>query len=109
MSDAINKALLCGLGLASLTKETIEKTVQELIKQSKLSEAEGKRVLKKLPRRSKQAQKALVKAVDTEVHKVLRHLDLAAIVNGRLKDAKPTANRAKKARRAGSKTKARAR
>ena len=57
MSDTMSKALLCGLGLASLTKDTIEKTVEELIKQSKITEEEGKRVLKELPRRSKRRKR----------------------------------------------------
>lgn len=107
MSDTMSKALLCGLGLASLTKDTIEKTVEELIKQSKITEEEGKRVLKELPRRSKRAQKALEKTVDAEIHKVLQHLDLPAVVASRLKDAKPTARKAKKARRRVAKTKVR--
>jgi len=99
MSDVISKALLCGLGLASLTKDAIQKTAEDLVKQSKISEEEGRRLVTDLQRRSKQAQKALEKEVDAAVHKVLQNLDLAAIINDRLKDAKPAARAAKKAPR----------
>ena len=106
MSDAISKALLCGLGLASLTKDAIQKTVEDLVKQSKISEEEGRKLVKDLPRRSKKAQKALEKEVDAEVHKLFQNLDLSAIINDRLKDAKPAAKTAKKANGARSASKA---
>lgn len=91
MSEVMSKALLCGLGLASLTKDAIQKTAENLVKQSKISEEEGRKFAKDLERRSKQARTALEKEVDTAVHKMLQHLDLAAIINDRLKDAKPAA------------------
>ena len=96
MSEVMSKALLCGLGLASLTKDAIQKTVEDLVKQSKISEEEGRKVAKDLQRRSKQAQTVLEKEVDSAVHNVFQHLDLAAIINDRLKDAKPAAKAAKK-------------
>src|SRR5271157_1341961 len=89
MSDVMSKALLCGLGLASLTKDAIQKTAEDLVKQSKISEEEGRKVAKDLQRRSKQAQTVLEKEVDSAVHNVFQHLDLAAIINNRLKDVKP--------------------
>ena len=54
MSEVISKALLCGLGLASLTKDAIQKTAEDLVKQSKISEDEGRRMVKELQKRSKQ-------------------------------------------------------
>ena len=42
MIDLIKKALYTGVGLAVLTKEKAEELVQELTKQAKLSEQEGK-------------------------------------------------------------------
>ena len=105
MSDVISRALLCGLGLASLTKDAIQKTAKDLVDQSKISEAEGRRLVKDLQRRSKQAQKALEKHADAAVHSVFRNLDLAAIINDRLKGAKPAAKSAKKTRRRSAATK----
>ena len=77
MSDLISRALLCGLGLASLSKQAVTKTVEDLVDQSKISEAEGRRLVKDWQRRSTEAQKALEKKVETNVKKVLKHLNLA--------------------------------
>jgi polyhydroxyalkanoate synthesis regulator phasin len=105
MREEISRALLCGLGLASLTKDAIRKTAEELVKKSKISEEEGRRLVMDLPRRSKEAQKALEKHVDGAVHKIFQHVDLAAIINDRLKDAKPAAKAAKRAARRGGASK----
>jgi polyhydroxyalkanoate synthesis regulator phasin len=109
LSDVMGKALLCGLGLASLTKDAIQKTAEDLVKQSKISEEEGRKLVKDLQGRSKRAQKALEKEVDSAVHKLFQNLDLAAIINDRLKDAKPPAKAAKKTRRRGGAVKTRSR
>ena len=63
MSDLISRALLSGLGLASLTKDAIKKTAEDLVDQSKLSEEEGRKLVEDLQRRSTQAQKALEKKI----------------------------------------------
>jgi polyhydroxyalkanoate synthesis regulator phasin len=100
MSDLISKALLNGLGLASLTKDAIHKTVQDLEKKSNLSEEEGERLIKDLHRRSTKAQKALEKTVETAVNKLLKNLNLA-IVSNRSKVAKAAGKGAKKRGRRG--------
>ena len=65
MSEVISKALLlAGWDPASLTKDAIQKTAEDLVKQSKISEEEGRRVVKDLQRRSKQAKKALENEVE---------------------------------------------
>ena len=101
----MSKALLCGLGLASLTKDAIQKTAEDLVKQSKISEDEGRRLVKELQRRSKQAQTALERHVDTALHKVFENMDVAALIHERLKNVKPAARKAAKktTRRRGAK------
>jgi len=96
VSDLISRALLCGLGLASLTKDAIQKMVQDLVHQSKISEAEGRRMMKDLQRRSSRAQKALEKHVDTAVHTVLTNLDVAGMIVDRLEGKKPAGKRSRK-------------
>jgi len=98
MSDLISRALLCGLGLASLTKDAIRKTAEDLVDQSKISEEEGRRLVKDLQRRSTQAQKALDKKIKTAVNKVLKNMNLA-LVSDRPKGAKAAGKRARKSRR----------
>jgi len=92
LSDLISRALLCGLGLASLTKDAIRKTAEDLVDQSKLSEEEGRRLVKELQRRSTQAQKALEKKVEIAVHKVLKNFNLE-IIKDRPKEAKAAVKR----------------
>jgi polyhydroxyalkanoate synthesis regulator phasin len=81
MSDLISKALLSGLGLASLTKDAIQKTAEDLVKKSNLSEEEGRRLVKELHRRSTKAQKDMEKTVETAVNKLLKNLNLAIVHN----------------------------
>lgn len=107
MSDLMSKALLSGLGLASLTKSAVQKTVEDLIKKSDLSEAEGKRLVKELHRRSTKAQKTLEKTVETAINKLLKNLHLEIVHEvPKKKGAKPTAKRTRKISSAGKSAKA---
>ncbi|MGD0387677.1 MAG: hypothetical protein ABSC42_01875 [Tepidisphaeraceae bacterium] len=106
MSDLISRALLCGLGLASLTKDAIRKTTEEFVDKSKISEEEGRRLVKELQRRSTQAQKALEKKVEIAVRKVLKNFNLE-IVKDKPSQAKAAGGtRAAKSRRSGGARKA---
>ena len=96
MSDLISKALLCGIGLASLTKDAIQKSVEDLIAQSKISEEEGRRLVKELHQRSTRAQKSLEKHVDSAVHKVLTNLDVTGMIVDRLQGTKTAKKRTHK-------------
>jgi len=99
MGDLISRALLCGLGLASLTKDAIQKTVEDLVNQSKLSEEEGRKLVRELHQRSEKAKKSLEKNVNSAVHTIFEHLDLPAVITDRLKGASAPAKHARKARR----------
>jgi polyhydroxyalkanoate synthesis regulator phasin len=79
LSDIISRALLCGLGLASLSKDAIQKTAEDFIEQSKLSEEEGKRLLKEINKHSHQAQKTFDRKVEKAVNSALRGLNIAVV------------------------------
>ena len=79
MKEMISKAIFSGLGLMSLTMEAIQETVTDLVNQSKLSEAEGRKVVKAFAQRSARTQQMLEKRVDSAVHKVLKNLDLRSM------------------------------
>lgn len=100
MSDLISKALLSGLGLASLTKDAIQKTAEDLVKKSNLSEEEGRKLVKDLHRRSSKAQKDLEKTVETAVNKLLKNLNLA-LVHDHPKSRKPAGKVGRKSRKRG--------
>jgi polyhydroxyalkanoate synthesis regulator phasin len=79
MSDLIRKALLSGLGLANLTRDAVQKTAEDLVRKSNLSEEEGRRLVKDLHRRSAKAQRDLEKTMHTAVNKLLKNLNLAIV------------------------------
>jgi polyhydroxyalkanoate synthesis regulator phasin len=109
MDNLFSRALVSGLGLASLTKEALQKSVQDLVNQSKLSEEEGRRVIKDWHRRSAQAQKAMETRIHAQVGKVLKQFNLKIVKNtpqgGRTTKAAAPRNR----RRSGRASKARSR
>jgi polyhydroxyalkanoate synthesis regulator phasin len=73
------------LGFASLTKDAIKKTVEDLVNKSKISEEEGRKILKDFHQRSTEAQRAVEKNIKTAVNKVLKNLNLEIV------SAKPSA------------------
>ena len=77
MIDLIKKALYTGVGLAVLTKEKAEELVQELTKQAKLSEHEGKELFDGLLKQSEQARNDFQAKVDETVLAVVKRLNLA--------------------------------
>ncbi len=77
MIDLIKKALYTGVGLAVLTKEKAEELVQELTKQAKLSEHEGKELFEGLLKQSEQARNDFQAKVDESVQAVVKRLNLA--------------------------------
>ena len=96
MSDLISKALLCGLGLASLSKEAIQRSAKDFIEQSKLSEEEGERLMKELHKKAAKVQKTLDHKVEKAVNQALKGLNIA-VVKLPAKPAKPAKKAAKKA------------
>ena len=106
MNDKITKAILSGLGFASLTGDAIRETAQSLVKQSKLSEKEGRRLVKEFQQRSATVEKALAKKVDEAVRKALDACDVATSTP-RAKSKNATAKRKSGGKRkAARKTKA---
>ena len=76
MHETISKAVLSGIGFASLTRDAIRETAQDLVKRSRLTEEEGRRVVQEFQRRLEEAQKTLEEKVNTQVRKALKQLDL---------------------------------
>jgi polyhydroxyalkanoate synthesis regulator phasin len=77
MIDLIKKALYTGVGLAVFTKEKAEELVQELTKQAKLSEQEGKELFEGLLKQSENARNDFQAKVDETVLAVVKRLNLA--------------------------------
>jgi polyhydroxyalkanoate synthesis regulator phasin len=108
MSELISKALLSGLGLASLTKNAVQQTIEDLSKKSSLSEEEGKRLVKELHRRSSKAHKRLEKTVQTAVNRLLKEINMEVVRTGK-RPAKAPKRTAGAGRRRSSVSKAKSR
>ncbi|MBD3419788.1 MAG: hypothetical protein GF398_06705 [Chitinivibrionales bacterium] len=77
MLDFIKKGIYTGVGLAYMTKEKVEETAKKLIKESNLTEAEGKKFLDDLLSKADDARKATEKMVNDAVAKALGAIDVA--------------------------------
>ncbi len=77
MIELIKKAMLTGLGVASLTKEKIEEVAKDFIEKGKLTEQEGKKLVDELMARSEESKEDIKKQVDEVVGKAISKLDIA--------------------------------
>ena len=72
MFDLIKKTMLTGIGLALKTKDEVENLAEDLIKQGKLSETEGKKFLEEIKGKYEDSQKKLEKRVEKTVKELLK-------------------------------------
>jgi len=74
MESAIKNFLYAGVGLASLTAEKLQKSIDKLIDENKISTGEGKKILdeffKKTENKKKEFEKQLKKITEEVVNKV---------------------------------------
>ena len=76
MFDLIKKTMLTGIGLALKTKDEVENLAEDLIKQGKLSETEGKKFLEEIRDKYEDSQKKLEKRVEKTVTELLKKANL---------------------------------
>jgi polyhydroxyalkanoate synthesis regulator phasin len=72
----VKKGMLIGIVLATLTREKIEQTIDELIKKGEMSEKEGKEALDDLVKKSKEVRKELTEKVEKTVADTLKKLNI---------------------------------
>lgn len=77
MIDIIKKAVLTGIGVASLTKEKVEELSKELIDKGKLSEQEGEKFVQDMLSRAEESRKAWQNQTDQLVKNALEKMQLA--------------------------------
>ena len=76
MFNFIKKTMLVGAGLAAMTREKIERTIDELVKKGELSEKEGKELVDELVEKSKSVKKDLEKKVEKIVTDTIKKLNI---------------------------------
>jgi polyhydroxyalkanoate synthesis regulator phasin len=76
MIDLIKRTLLTGIGAAAMTKEKVEDLGKKFIQEAKLSEAEGKKFLDELTKKTQDARGALEKIVHDAIDKALTTIEV---------------------------------
>ena len=77
MFDFIKKAILTGVGLASMTKDKVEELAKELTEKGEITEKEGRELVDDLLKKSEQAKKDLETKIENAVEKVLGKMNIA--------------------------------
>ncbi|AWB46324.1 polyhydroxyalkanoate synthesis regulator [Paenibacillus sp. CAA11] len=78
MSDLLKKAVSLGLGLTIVSKEKVEKIVDDLVKRGELAPAESKELINRLVERGEEEQIRLKELVSEQVKRALQDLGSAS-------------------------------
>ncbi len=76
MKDFISKGLALGLGLAVVSKEQIEKLVDELVKRGEVSTAESKELVRELFEKGEAEKKEMNSRIQQQIEKLLKDLNV---------------------------------
>lgn len=76
MRDLIQKGLAIGLGLAVVSKEQIEKLVDELVKKGEVSATESKELIRELSEKGEEEKKELNARIQEQLKKILNDLNI---------------------------------
>ena len=76
MIELMKKALLMGLGVASLTKEKIEEMSRDFIEQGKLTQQEGEKLVDDLLAKAEESKQDLKKEIDNRVEEIIKKMNL---------------------------------
>ncbi len=78
MIDLVKRAMFTGIGVMSLTKEKVEDIANEFVEKGKLSEQEGKTLVKDMLERSEESKGELKKQIELVVQSTLAKMDIAS-------------------------------
>jgi polyhydroxyalkanoate synthesis regulator phasin len=76
MFEVLQKAVFASIGLGMMTKEKVEQIGKKLLEEAKVSEAQGKKFLKELTKKSEDARLALEQTVSSAVNATLKKLEI---------------------------------
>lgn len=81
MMDLFKKAVLAGIGIASLTVEKVEELSKDVIDKGKMSEQEGEKFLQEMLKRAEESREALKQQTDRLVESALDRMQLAKVAD----------------------------
>lgn len=76
MFEILRKALLAGVGVTYLTKDKIEEVGKKIAQDAKVSEAEGRKFVDELVKKSVEAKGSLEKTVSEKIETALHAMNL---------------------------------
>ncbi|WP_269636739.1 phasin family protein [Paenibacillus forsythiae] len=76
MSDLLKKAISLGVGLTVVSKEKVEKVVDELVKRGEVAPSESKALVDRLIERGEEERGVFKSAVQEQVQRVLKDLNV---------------------------------
>lgn len=79
MMDVLKKAMLAGIGIASLTMDKVEELTKEVIDKGNLSEQEGEKFLQDIQKRAEESREAMRQQIDRLVESTIGRMQLARI------------------------------
>jgi polyhydroxyalkanoate synthesis regulator phasin len=78
IEDLFKKFVYTGVGLVSLTKDRLEKTIEELIKEEKISTKEGEKIVKDFFKNTESKKKELEENLKKIVDKAVTKFNFAS-------------------------------
>ena len=76
MIDLLKKSVYATVGLAVMTHERVEEIARGLVADAKMTEAEGKKFIDELVKKSEEGRDALQKLVNDTVESILKKMNL---------------------------------
>lgn len=77
MESLFKKFVYTGVGLISLTKDKVQKTIDQLVDENKISTAEGKKLVEDFFNNTESKREELESQLKTAVEKVVKNFSLA--------------------------------
>ncbi|MEW5896321.1 MAG: hypothetical protein AB1668_01390 [Nanoarchaeota archaeon] len=71
----LRKGLLIGVGVAAYAKERAQKAAKELVRRGNISEAEGKKLVKKIYLEAEKSRKRIASVVESEMKRLMNAAD----------------------------------
>lgn len=76
MSDLFKKAVSLGVGLTIVSKEKVEKVVEDLVKRGELAPSESKALVDRLIERGDEERGVIKSAVQEQVQRILKEMNI---------------------------------
>lgn len=78
MIETLKKSMYAAIGLAVMTQEKVEELGKKIVKETQMSEGEGKKFIDELLKKSEDAKAAIEKMINERVDMALSKMNIAS-------------------------------